>query len=74
VLREVEPNCTVVGVPGRIVKKDNKRVDSVQDEIDLDQVRLPDPVAEQMKEVISRISMLESMVKELEGKRKNEVI
>jgi serine O-acetyltransferase len=74
VLREVEPNCTVVGVPGRIVKKDNKRVDSAQDEIDLDQVRLPDPVAEQMKEVINRISMLENMIKELEGKRKNEVI
>ena len=26
VLEEVPPNCTVVGVPGRIVKMDNKKV------------------------------------------------
>ena len=52
VLREVEPNCTVVGVPGKIVRKDNKRVASVRDEIDLDQVRLPDPITDQIKEII----------------------
>lgn len=74
VLREVEPNCTVVGVPGRIVKKDNRKIVSAQDEIDLDQVRLPDPVAEQMKEVINRIYVLENKIKELEGKRTNEII
>lgn len=27
VLKNVPPNCTVVGVPGRIVKRDGKRVD-----------------------------------------------
>ena len=32
-------NCTVVGVPGRIVKRDNKKP-----RMDLDQVNLPDPV------------------------------
>ena len=26
VIEEVPPNCTVVGVPGRIVKRDNERV------------------------------------------------
>ena len=26
VLKEVPPNCTVVGVPGRIVKRDNERI------------------------------------------------
>lgn len=40
VLKPVPPNCTVVGVPGRIVKKDNVR----QPRADLDQVNLPDPV------------------------------
>ena len=39
VLKEVPPNCTVVGVPGRIVKRDNKKP-----RMDLDQVNLPDPV------------------------------
>ncbi len=40
VLEEVPPNSTVVGVPGRVVKQDNVRIQS----IDLDQVHLPDPV------------------------------
>ena len=39
VLKPVPPNCTVVGVPGRIVKRDNKKP-----RMDLDQVNLPDPV------------------------------
>ncbi len=37
---EVPPNCTVVGVPGRIVKMDNKKVPRS----DMDQIHLPDPV------------------------------
>lgn len=40
VLENVPPNSTVVGVPGRVVKRDNVRVPSA----DLDQVHLPDPV------------------------------
>lgn len=40
VLSEVPPNSTVVGVPGRVVKKDNMRIPRE----DLDQVHLPDPV------------------------------
>ena len=39
VIEEVPPNCTVVGVPGRVVKRDNIR--TPQD--DMDQVHLPDP-------------------------------
>lgn len=42
VLEEVPPNCTVVGVPGRIVKRDNIKVPRS----DMDQVHLPDPVME----------------------------
>lgn len=40
VLRPVPPNSTVVGVPGRIVKRDNIRLP----QSDLDQVHMPDPV------------------------------
>ncbi len=40
VLEEVPPNSTVVGVPGRIVKRDNIRIPAE----DLDQIHLPDPV------------------------------
>ena len=40
VLSEVPPNCTVVGVPGRVVKRDNVRIPRE----DMDQVHLPDPI------------------------------
>lgn len=40
VLSEVPPNSTVVGVPGRVVKRDNVKVPREE----LDQVHLPDPV------------------------------
>ena len=42
VLEEVPPNSTVVGVPGRVVKRNNRLLP--QDE--LDQINLPDPVRE----------------------------
>jgi len=40
VLKEVPPNSTVVGVPGRIVKQDNVKCPAEE----LDQVHLPDPI------------------------------
>lgn len=40
VLNEVPPNCTVVGVPGRIVKMGNLKIPRA----DMDQVNLPDPI------------------------------
>ena len=42
VIEEVPPNCTVVGVPGRIVKRDNVKIPRS----DMDQCHLPDPVQE----------------------------
>lgn len=39
VLSEVPPNSTVVGVPGRVVKRDNVRIPRE----DLDQIHFPDP-------------------------------
>ena len=47
VLEEVPPNCTVVGVPGRIVRMDNKKVPR----LDMDQVHLPDPVLEDIRKL-----------------------
>lgn len=54
VLNDVPPNSTVVGVPGRVVKRDNVRVPSA----DLDQVHLPDPVMndiQQLKDTVARL-------------------
>ena len=44
VLSEVPPNSTVVGVPGRIVKRDNVRIPRE----DMDQVHFPDPLQRDM--------------------------
>lgn len=62
VLKEVPPNCTVVGVPGRIVVKENKRITLVDEDIDLDQVRLPDPVAQELEGLRKRITELEDYI------------
>ena len=63
VLEEVPPNCTVVGVPGRIVRMDNKKVPRS----DMDQVHLPDPVLTDIRELqeenIKLHKRLESMIK-----------
>lgn len=47
VLGPVPPNCTVVGIPGRIVKKGSVRIPRN----DLDQVNLPDPVLDAISEL-----------------------
>ena len=39
-LKPVPPNSTVVGVPGRVVKRNNKKMPRAE----MDQVNLPDPV------------------------------
>lgn len=54
VLKEVPPNCTVVGNPGRIVKQNNVRVEQ-----DMDHVHMPDPVHECINGLCARIASLE---------------
>ena len=62
VLEEVPPNCTVVGIPGRIVKR-NKQ--SVPQE-DLDHGHLPDPIHEEMDQLGQQEEKLEKKVASLE--------
>lgn len=56
VLKDVPPHCTVVGVPGRVVKMHNVKTDS---ECDLNQTKLPDPVLEEFARLCKRIRTLE---------------
>ncbi len=62
VLREVPPNCTVVGVPGRIVIREGERVKQSDE---LDQVRLPDPVSMEFCKLQVRIDELEKKLEAL---------
>ena len=61
VLREVPANCTVVGVPARVVvRHDNKTsVDR------LDQVRLPDPVTTEICALRAKIEQLEAKMEKM---------
>ena len=60
VVKDVEPNCTVVGVPGSVVRIDGERVD------DLDQIHIPDPVMTAIKENQRKIEELEKILKEMQ--------
>ena len=61
VLNEVPPNCTVVGVPGRIVRRDDKKIPRT----DLDQVHLPDPVLQDIRELQNRNIELKAQLEEM---------
>jgi len=63
VLKDVPPNSTVVGIPGRIVKIGNEKVS------DLSQ-RLPDPISEENKLIKQKLEELELRLKNIE----NEII
>lgn len=71
VLKEVPPNCTVVGVPGTIVKKDDKEKQLMEkkgtkDIIDLEHNNLPDPIAEKLIRMQKQIEDLEKKLERLE--------
>ena len=71
VLSEVPPCSTVVGVPGRVVKRGNMALPQET----LNQTDLPDPIKEDLanlqhanSEMVNRILELEQQIKELRGK------
>jgi serine O-acetyltransferase len=68
VLRNVPSNCTVVGVPGRVVVREGQKIaDSAPpDAIDLQHHLLPDPVGEMMICLQRKIARLENRIEELE--------
>jgi len=59
-LEAVPPNSTAVGVPARVVKRNGIRVQ------DLDQVHIPDPVAQELCVMRMHMERLEKRVKQLE--------
>ena len=67
VLEEVPPNCTAAGVPARIVRRGGAKV------APLDQVHIPDPVAEQLCRLDCRIRQLEKVVSETAPERLKEL-
>ena len=66
VLKPVPPNSTVVGVPGRVVKRDNVRLPQT----DLDQVHMPDPVLADIEQLKKQYAKLYQMVEKSQMKTK----
>ena len=62
VLKAVPPNCTVVGNPGRVVRREG-----VSEGIDLDHIHLPDPVKEHIMALEHRVSELEEQMHQYYG-------
>lgn len=65
VLQEVPPNATVVGMKARIVIQDGKRVTQ-----DFDQVNLPDPIADLIRQMQKEIEYLRNEVQILREETK----
>ena len=70
VIEEVPPNCTVVGVPGRIVRMGDQKVPSA----DLDQIHLPDPVLNDIRQLQTDNIRLKKELKALKEKLAKEKI
>ncbi len=68
VLKDVPPNSTVVGIPGRVVVRDGVKVKK-----DLNHTDLPDPIADRFRELEEEIARLKSELETLkQQERKNE--
>lgn len=66
VLKEVPPNCTVVGVPGRIVKMGDQKIPR----LDMDQIHLPDPISNDIRELQADNIRLHTRLQEMERRMK----
>lgn len=58
VLHEVPENCTAVGIPAKVVRRGGVKV-----QCDLDQIHIPDPVAQELRRLETRIAELEAREK-----------
>ncbi len=70
VLSEVPPDSTCVGVPARIVKREGIRVSDTP--VDMDQVRIPDPVSMQMCTLSVHVANLEKQLRNMKNQESEE--
>lgn len=58
VLKEVPPDSTAVGIPAKVVKRGSDKVPQQ----DLDQIHIPDPVAQEIRRLEEKIKHLEEVL------------
>mgnify|MGYP003588220686 FL=1 len=69
VLSEVPPHSTVVGIPGRVVYRFGKKVETCEDVVDPDNLAhndLPDPVEEMLRCLQQHLNRLDEKVSRIE--------
>ncbi len=60
VLAEIPDNCTAVGMPAKVVRKEGVKVLN-----DLDQIHIPDPVAQEISRLEEKLGTLEAELAEI---------
>lgn len=70
VLKEIPDNSTAVGIPARVVRRDGVKVGTDGDA--LDQVHVPDPVAQQLAELEAKIGALGREIEKLNAEKNAE--
>lgn len=66
VLEEIQSDSTAVGIPARVVRHKDKKIKN-----DLDQIHIPDPVAQELCKLRIKIENLEKQVEKLESENDN---
>ena len=66
VLKDVPPNSTVVGIPGKVVIQDGVKIQK-----DLNHCDLPDPMNDRMKQLEKELNELKSLMREYEGRSRS---
>lgn len=56
VLTDIPDNCTAVGIPARVVRRDGEKVQ------ELDQIHIPDPVAQELRRLQEKLDALEQQI------------
>ena len=68
VIRDVPPNSTVVGIPGRIAKQDDVHIPR----LDLNQVDMPDPIANMIELLKDENETLKQTLRLLEQQQEDD--
>jgi serine O-acetyltransferase len=68
VVSDVPPNCTVVGIPGRIVTRAGERVDEERKDAAQHKECLPDPMEEELQRIKSNLASLQQRLDERDGR------
>lgn len=68
VLKDIPENSTAVGIPARIARQGGRRVD------DLDQIHIPDPVAQEISKLEQKIDALSSELEEIRQSKQDKKV